>query len=43
MAAVGLVDDEAYAGMLARKGYPPDVSMRVIRGAVANAPEHQRD
>jgi regulatory protein len=31
------------AGMLARKGYPSDVVMRVVREAVATAPEHRRD
>jgi regulatory protein len=31
------------AGMLARKGYPSDLSMRVVREAVREAPEHQRD
>lgn len=31
------------AGMLARKGYDAEVSMSVIRQAVAEAPEHQRD
>jgi regulatory protein len=31
------------AGMLARKGYPAELSMRVIRQALAQAPEHQRD
>lgn len=31
------------AGMLARKGYPSEVSMRVIREALDAAPEHQRD
>lgn len=31
------------AGMLARKGYPSEVSMRVIREALASMPEHQRD
>ena len=31
------------AGMLARKGYPGELAMRVIREAVADAPEHQRD
>ncbi|KGN39093.1 regulatory protein RecX [Knoellia subterranea] len=31
------------AGMLARKGYPSEVSMRVIREALADALEHQRD
>lgn len=31
------------AGMLARKGYPAEVAMRVVREAVREAPEHQRD
>ena len=31
------------AGMLARKGYPSELSMRVVREAVREAPEHQRD
>lgn len=31
------------AGMLARKGYPSELSMRVIREAIAGAAEHQRD
>lgn len=31
------------AGMLARKGYPSEVSMRVIREALAAADEHRRD
>ena len=31
------------AGMLARKGYGSDVAMRVVREAVREAPEHQRD
>lgn len=31
------------AGMLARKGYPSDLAMSVIREAIADAPEHQRD
>ena len=31
------------AGMLARKGYPADLSMQVVREAVRGAPEHQRD
>ncbi|HYN28997.1 MAG TPA: regulatory protein RecX [Dermatophilaceae bacterium] len=31
------------AAMLARKGYPADVTLRVVREAVAAAPEHQRD
>jgi regulatory protein len=29
--------------MLARKGYDADVAMRVVREAVRDAPEHQRD
>jgi regulatory protein len=37
------VQTRRLAGMLARKGYPADLSMAVIREAVANAPEHQRD
>lgn len=37
------VQTRRLAGMLARKGYPADLSMRVIRDAVAAAPEHQRD
>ena len=31
------------AGMLARKGYPGELAMSVIREALAQAPEHQRD
>ena len=31
------------AGMLARKGYPADLAMAVVREAIAGAPEHQRD
>lgn len=31
------------AGMLARKGYPSDLALRVIREAVREAPEHRRD
>ncbi len=31
------------AGMLARKGYGSDVALRVVREAVREAPEHQRD
>ena len=31
------------AGMLARKGYPGEVAWPVIRDAVNDAPEHQRD
>jgi regulatory protein len=37
------VQTRRLAGMLARKGYPVDLSMRVIRDAVREAPEHQRD
>ncbi len=38
-----LVQTRRLAGMLARKGYPSDLSMRVVREAVREAPEHQRD
>lgn len=38
-----VVQTRRLAGMLARKGYPSDVSMRVIREAIAEAAEHQRD
>ncbi|MFC7489164.1 MULTISPECIES: regulatory protein RecX [unclassified Knoellia] len=38
-----VVQQRRLAGMLARKGYPSDVSMRVIRDATAVTPEHQRD
>lgn len=38
-----LVQTRRLAGMLARKGYPSDVSMRVIREAIADADEHRRD
>lgn len=31
------------AGMLARKGYPAELALRVVREAVREAPEHQRD
>lgn len=31
------------AGMLARKGYSTEIMMAVVREAVADAPEHQRD
>lgn len=31
------------AGMLARKGYPTEIAMSVVREAIADAPEHQRD
>jgi regulatory protein len=37
------VQTRRLAGMLARKGYPSDVSMRLIREAIAAAAEHQRD
>jgi regulatory protein len=37
------VQTRRLAGMLARKGYPVDLSMQVIRDAVREAPEHQRD
>jgi regulatory protein len=38
-----LVQKRRLAGMLARKGYPADLAMAVIREAIAEAPEHQRD
>ncbi|GAB3079263.1 regulatory protein RecX [Phycicoccus sp. Root101] len=38
-----LVQKRRLAGMLARKGYPADLSMAVIRDALAQAQEHQRD
>jgi len=37
------VQTRRLAGMLARKGYPSSVAFAVIREAVAEAPEHQRD
>ena len=37
------VQTRRLAGMLARKGYPADLAMAVIRAAIADAPEHQRD
>jgi regulatory protein len=37
------VQTRRLAGMLARKGYPADLSMQVIRDAVREAPEHRRD
>jgi regulatory protein len=37
------VQTRRLAGVLARKGYPADLSMQVIRDAVREAPEHQRD
>ena len=38
-----VVQTRRLAGMLARKGYPSDLSMRIVREAVREAPEHQRD
>jgi len=38
-----LVQKRRLAGMLARKGYPAELSMAVIREAIHAAPEHQRD
>ena len=38
-----VVQTRRLAGMLARKGYPADLAMSVIRAAIADAPEHQRD
>ena len=38
-----VVQTRRLAGMLARKGYPADLAMAVIREAIADAPEHQRD
>jgi len=38
-----VVQTRRLAGMLARKGYGPELLMRVIREALAEAPEHQRD
>ncbi len=38
-----LVQTRRLAGMLARKGYPSELSMRIVREAVREAPEHQRD
>ncbi|NHN56106.1 regulatory protein RecX [Calidifontibacter sp. DB0510] len=37
------VQTRRLAGMLARKGYSSSVSWQVIREAIADAPEHQRD
>ena len=37
------VQTRRLAAMLARKGYPSDLVMTVVREAVANAPEHRRD
>lgn len=38
-----VVQKRRLAGVLARKGYPSEMSMRVIREALAATPEHQRD
>ena len=38
-----MVQKRRLAGMLARKGYSSELSMRVIREAIANSDEHQRD
>ena len=38
-----VVQTRRLAGMLARKGYGSDIAMRVVREAVRDAPEHQRD
>jgi regulatory protein len=38
-----VVQTRRLAGMLARKGYSSELSMRVVREAVREAPEHQRD
>lgn len=38
-----LVQTRRLAGMLARKGYGSQLAMRVVREAVRDAPEHQRD
>lgn len=37
------VQTRRLAGMLARKGYPSSTAFAVIREAIAEAPEHQRD
>lgn len=38
-----LVQTRRLAGMLARKGYGAELALRVVREAVREAPEHQRD
>ncbi len=38
-----VVQTRRLAGMLARKGYGSEVAVRVVREAVREAPEHQRD
>ena len=47
MRSMGGLDAQVQArrlsGMLARKGYPPGVVYAVVRAAVNEAPEHQRD
>ena len=37
------VQTRRLAGLLARKGYPSELSMRLIREAIAEADEHRRD
>jgi regulatory protein len=37
------VQTRRLAGLLARKGYPSEISMRVIREAISAADEHRRD
>ncbi|WP_392545180.1 regulatory protein RecX [Oryzobacter telluris] len=38
-----VVQTRRLAGMLARKGYGSELAMRIVREAVREAPEHQRD
>ncbi len=38
-----VVQTRRLAGLLARKGYGSEIAMRVVREAVREAPEHQRD
>ncbi len=38
-----VVQARRLSGMLARKGYPPSVAYAVVRDAINDAPEHQRD
>ncbi len=38
-----LVQTRRLAGMLSRKGYSADLCLRIVREAVREAPEHQRD
>ena len=42
-ASTPAVQTRRLAGMLARKGYSSSVAFAVIREAIAEAPEHQRD